>query len=93
MQKMLETPEGEMNNVLGPILVWSWPRSDMGAWIAVLDKFDAILAGIVTKYELETLQMTQFSELDKSTLLSILRFLRLLFENTTNRKVFSSYDV
>lgn len=93
IKKIMLSTDDAVEAVLGEISSWTWPRSDLGAWIDPLDKFDSILDVLVTKYDLEALQIQPFSPEDKTQLLSVLRFLRLLLENTTNRKVFSSYDV
>jgi len=49
--------------------------------------------GIVREYNVEKLQLNPFSAETKELLSEILRFERLLLENSTNRKTFSSYDV
>ena len=59
----------------------------------MLDKFDAILEEATDSYELSKLQQNDFTPNTKQTLLQVLRFLRLLLENCTQRKLFSSYDV
>ena len=59
----------------------------------MLNKFDAILEEVVDSYELSKLQQNDFTPNTKETLLQVLRFLRLLLENCTQRKLFSSYDV
>ncbi|KIM40119.1 hypothetical protein M413DRAFT_446273 [Hebeloma cylindrosporum] len=71
---------------------WKWPRSDLNAWVRVLNKFDDIMDGIVREYNVEKLQLIPFSAETKELLSEILRFERLLLENSTNRKTFSSYD-
>ena len=48
---------------------------------------------IIREYNVEKLQLTPFSDAAKELLSEILRFERLLLENSTNRKTFSSYDV
>jgi E3 ubiquitin-protein ligase HUWE1 len=79
--------------VLGEIDQWRWPRSDMNAWVRVLNKFDTVLEDIIRDYQVETLQLTPFTPSTKKLLSEILRFERLLLENSTNRKTFASYDV
>lgn len=49
--------------------------------------------GIIQEYNVEKLQLTPFTPESKELLSEILRFERLLLENSTNRKTFSSYDV
>jgi E3 ubiquitin-protein ligase HUWE1 len=72
---------------------WKWPRSDLTAWVKVLNRFDAILEEIIKEYELDKLQVKQFSDGAKRAVCEILRFQRLLMENSTNRKTYCSYDV
>lgn len=79
--------------ILRRLTVWKYPRSDLSNWIPVLDKFDGTLAAIKTSYELSRLQTNDFTPKDKELVLEVLRFQRLLLENCTNRKLFSSYDV
>ncbi|KAF9049777.1 hypothetical protein BJ165DRAFT_1608842 [Panaeolus papilionaceus] len=77
---------------LKQIDVWKWPRSDLNAWIKVLNKFDDIMDQIITEYNVGKLQLEPFKPEAKELLSEILRFERLLLENSTNRKTFSSYD-
>lgn len=79
--------------MLSEIETWKWPRSDLNAWIKVLNKFDAILEEVIRDYEVDKLQVNVFTPATKATLCEILRFERLLLENSTNRKMFHSYDV
>ena len=48
---------------------------------------------IIHEYNVAKLQLNPFAEGTKDLLSEILRFERLLLENSTNRKTFSSYDV
>ena len=93
IDKLADTPIGELPDVLAQIDHWRWPRSDLNAWIKVLNKFDAILEEAIRDYNVDTLQVNDFSSQTKDTILEILRFERLLLENSTNRKMFNSYDV
>ena len=72
---------------------WKWPRSYLNAWVKVLNKFDAILEDVIRDYDVDKLQVNVFTPSTKRTVCEILRFERLLLENSTNRKTFSSYDV
>lgn len=49
--------------------------------------------GIISEYNVEKLQLISFNASTKELLSQILRFERLLLENSTNRKTFNSYDV
>lgn len=93
INKLLDTPDEEIPQVLGDIDVWKWPRSDLNAWIKVLNKFDAMLADVIQEYEVDSLKLLPLPPLVKKKVSEILRFERLLLENSTNRKMFNSYDV
>ncbi|KAJ7770214.1 hypothetical protein DFH07DRAFT_269298 [Mycena maculata] len=90
--RLLNTPNDDLSQVLSEIESWKWPRSDLNAWIKVLNKFDAILEEVIRDYEVDKLQVNVFTPATKATLCEILRFERLLLENSTNRKMFHSYD-
>lgn len=59
----------------------------------MLDRFDDVLANVIQSYELGKLQTNDFTPKTKELLLGILRVTRLLLENCTSRKLYSSYDV
>ncbi|CCM01158.1 uncharacterized protein FIBRA_03206 [Fibroporia radiculosa] len=90
--KLHDTPNEELHEVLSQMDAWRWPRSDLNAWIKVLNKFDAILEEVIRDYDLDKLQINVFTPVTKKTVCEILRFERLLLENSTNRKTFNSYD-
>ncbi|KAF7321292.1 hypothetical protein MKEN_00649200 [Mycena kentingensis (nom. inval.)] len=90
--RLLGTPNDDLSRVLAEIDAWKWPRSDLNAWIKVLNKFDAIMEEIIRDYQVDKLQVNVFTPATKATLCEILRFERLLLENSTNRKMFHSYD-
>ena len=93
ISKLLETPTDDLPDILGSIEGWKWPRSDLNAWIKVLNKFDGILEDVIRDYDVEKIQLNDFTTRTKEILCGILRFERLLLENSTNRKSFNSYDV
>ena len=93
IDKLLNTPNDDLHEVLSQIDSWKWPRSDLNAWIKVLNKFDVILEEIIRDYDVDNLQVNEFTPRTKAVLCEILRFERLLLENSTNRKMFNSYDV
>ncbi|KAF8906522.1 hypothetical protein CPB84DRAFT_1675694 [Gymnopilus junonius] len=92
INKLIKAGNRELVETLKEVDTWKWSRSDLNAWIKVLNKFDSILDGIVREYNVEKLQLEPFNPETKELLLEILRFERLLLENSTNRKTFSSYD-
>ena len=93
INKLSDTPNEDLHEVLGQIDSWKWPRSDLNAWIKVLNKFDAILEEEIQDYDIDKLQLNVFTPMTKKTVSEILRFERLLLENSTNRKTYASYDV
>ncbi|KAH0589501.1 hypothetical protein H2248_005243 [Termitomyces sp. 'cryptogamus'] len=90
--RLLNTSTDDLHDVLSQIDVWKWPRTDLNAWIKVLNKFDVVLEDIIREYHVEDIQLTEFTPLTKRTVTTVLRFERLLLENSTNRKMFNSYD-
>ncbi|KAH9963908.1 hypothetical protein BC827DRAFT_99895 [Russula dissimulans] len=92
INKLSDTPTEDLHEVLGQIDSWKWPRSDLNAWIKVLNKFDAILEEVIQDYDIDKLQVNVFTPMTKKTVSEILRFERLLLENSTNRKTYASYD-
>ena len=93
IDQLLNASNDELLSRLSVIDSWKWPRSDLNAWIKVLNKFDTILEEIIAEYEVDKMQLKDFSTHSKSMLCKILKFERLLLENSTNRKMFNSYDV
>jgi E3 ubiquitin-protein ligase HUWE1 len=91
--KLSDTPNEGLGHLLAQIETWTWPRSDLNAWIKVLNKFDQILEDCIREYDIDKIQTRSFDESTKNLLSGILKFERLLLENSTNRKMFASYDV
>lgn len=91
--KLLNATNEQLPTILKTVDSWKWPRSDLNSWIKVLNKFDDIMDEIIREYNVAKLQLIPFTEGTKELLSEILRFERLLLENSTNRKTFSSYDV
>lgn len=92
INEILATPVEELAKLLRSIETWKWPRTDLNAFLKVLNKFDSILEKVIQEYEVDTLQVKGYSPDKKELLLQILRFERLLLEHSMNRKVFNSYD-
>lgn len=93
IDKLSGTPNEDLADVLGRIDSWKWPRSDLNAWVKVLNKFDAILEEAIRDYDIDKMQMNPFTPSTRKLVCEVLRFERLLLENSTNRKTFNSYDV
>lgn len=88
----------ELPQLLDPILSagWTWPRTDLQHWIVPLNRFDRILEDVVNDYDLTSMEHAQinaFTPRTRTLLLAILAFEKLLLENSTNRKIFASFDV
>ena len=71
---------------------WPWSKSDMFHWIPVLNRMDQILERICTFYTLPN-QSKPLSPEHKYVLTNVLMFTRSLWDNVTNRTLYSSYDV
>ncbi|KAJ2510900.1 E3 ubiquitin-protein ligase tom1, partial [Coemansia sp. RSA 2049] len=91
-EELENTPVDNIHNVLKPYREWPFIRGDLYHWITVLNRFDDILAEITEKYELHSLQKTEFSLDTQKTLVAILRFSRQLMENCVNRSLYSSVE-
>ncbi|KAJ4483401.1 hypothetical protein J3R30DRAFT_3834848 [Lentinula aciculospora] len=90
--RLTNTPDDALAQALEEIDVWKWQRSDLNAWIKVLNKFDTVLEDVIRQYDIDKLQVRDFSPESKKMVSEILKFERLLLENSTNRKMFNSYD-
>jgi hypothetical protein len=71
---------------------WHYAKTDLFHWIPVLNRFDAILERLIAHYNLPD-QNSDFASQDKSLLVHILSFTRVLWENSTNRALYNSYEV
>ncbi|CAG8500448.1 3553_t:CDS:10 [Paraglomus brasilianum] len=92
IQKLTDCQEDELPSVVASVPEWTFPRGDLFHWIGVLNRFDTILEDICNKYNLKKIQTTEFTPPTKNILLAILKFSRLLWENCTNRNLYSSYE-
>ncbi|KAF8320698.1 hypothetical protein DL93DRAFT_2163683 [Clavulina sp. PMI_390] len=92
VNRIAEIPQDDLPKYLADISMWMWPRSDLHSWVKVLNRFDDILKAYIDEYELDKLQTNPFSPLTKATITEILKFSTLLLDNSTNRKLFASYD-
>lgn len=75
---------------------WTWPRTDLQHWIVPLNRFDSILEGVINDYDLGSMEHCQtnaFTPRTKELVAAILAFEKILLENSTNRKIFASFDV
>jgi E3 ubiquitin-protein ligase HUWE1 len=88
-----DATETDLITLLQQSPTWRFPRGDLHGWIPVLDHFDSILENLIDEHQIARLQTKAFSPKAKGLVLEILKFQRLLLENCTNRKLFSSYDV
>ncbi|GAA5975362.1 hypothetical protein JCM5350_006450 [Sporobolomyces pararoseus] len=97
IDRIQRVPQDELPSLLDPVVKngWTWPRTDMQHWIYPLNRFDEILEQIIKDYDLSDMQHCQtndFTPRTKELLLSILKFQKLLLENSTNRKIFNGFD-
>lgn len=90
--RIVDEPESSLAPLLDGIGQWTWPRGDLYAWIAVLNRFDDILERICKDTPFEPVQMAPFTQNDRELLLAVLAFTRLLLENCMNRKLYASYE-
>lgn len=91
-------PADELPSRLLPIIKsgWTWPRTDLQHWIKPLDRFDGILEEVINDYDLATMehcQINAFTPRTRELLAAILGFEKVLLENSTNKKIYNSYDV
>lgn len=85
--------DDDIITILHDIPIWRYQRADLHAWIPAIDRFDDVLANIIQSYELTKLQTNDFTPKTKELLLGILGLTRMMMENCTSRKLYSSYDV
>lgn len=93
MAQLASVEQDEIASLIKTVPTWRWPRSDLHSWTKALNRLDSVLADIIRDYAVNALQLNVFTPHTKTTLLEILRFLTMLLENSTNRKLFASYDV
>eukprot|EP00842_Homolaphlyctis_polyrhiza_P000338 jgi/Hompol1/1304/HPOL_002679-RA len=86
-------PDSELAAALRPLQQgdWQWHKNDLYLWIPVLNRFDAILAAAVTRYSLPR-QRSPFDPNDRELLLAVLAVSRVLWDNSTNRSLYNSYE-
>jgi E3 ubiquitin-protein ligase HUWE1 len=92
------SPADELPALLLPIVHsgWTWPRTDLQHWIVPLNRFDSILEDVIRDYDLGSMEHCQtnaFTPRTKELVGAILAFEKVLLENSTNRKIFASFDV
>ncbi|WVQ94836.1 hypothetical protein IAU59_001919 [Kwoniella sp. CBS 9459] len=72
-ERIVSCSETELPSVLKSFDRWVYPRSDLHAWVNVLDRLDDVLAEITTSYGLSKIQTNDFTPKTKELLLEILR--------------------
>ncbi|CAK9787037.1 hypothetical protein CC85DRAFT_263373 [Cutaneotrichosporon oleaginosum] len=100
IQRLSAARDEEIPSITRPLQIWRYPRGDMHSWVDVLKKFIDILTRLRDAYGLGRgaktackIQINDFTPKDKELIIEILRFIRLLMENSTSRKLFDGYDV
>uniref|UniRef100_V5ED17 UBA domain-containing protein n=1 Tax=Kalmanozyma brasiliensis (strain GHG001) TaxID=1365824 RepID=V5ED17_KALBG len=91
-ERITKSSDDELPAVLDSISEWCWPRGDLYYWTGTLNRFDTILENVCRDYELSKIQLNEFTPITKRLVVSIVRFSRLLIENCTNRKLYSSFE-
>lgn len=86
-----------LHDEIPPNTPWRFPRGDLHCWVTVLDRFDGLLATLCAAYQVDSpdatgVQSRPFSGEDQRLILEILRFERILLDNSTSRKIYASYD-
>ena len=90
--------EKELLNILSNTKDWKWPKGDIYSFINILNKFDKIFEVLINERNLnktstsKEFQLIELDEFNRELLNVILKFLKLLFENCSNRKLFNSID-
>lgn len=92
LQKVIDAPDDELADILDNISEWCWPRGDLHFWVPVLNRFDLIFEETCRDYDIQNIQINDFTPLRKRLIVSILRFSRLLIENSTSRKIYNSFE-
>ncbi|KAI5127726.1 E3 ubiquitin-protein ligase HUWE1 [Nematocida parisii] len=93
IKQLSNLPEEELPTYLNNIYEWRCAKTDLLYWVDVLDRFDEILKAVVTEYGLGQFQNKPMKESDKEMVYAILKFQKLLVENSSNKSMFSSFDV
>jgi len=86
-------PRESVSSYLSKIDEWRYGKSDLLYWVEALNRLDEILEGIVKEYNLTGLQNRKMKEADRSTAREIIRFERILVENSSTKNIFSSFNV
>lgn len=98
IRQLQHVQQDELPQLIQPILDqgWQWPRTDLQHWIHPLNRFDEILETVIRDYDLADMmhaQTNDFTPRTKELVKSVLAFQKVLLENSTNRKIFSGFDV
>ena len=90
--RITDADDAALPDVLGSVDHWPWPRGDLYTWVAVLNRFDALLARACAEHAFAPVQTRAFDAPTRTLLLAVLRFSRVLLENCMNRKLYASYE-
>ena len=92
IKSFLNVEEGHLYSlVVKTTRDWAYAKTDFFHWIGVLNRFDDLLEKMVKKYELPN-QKECLNEVDKATILGIIKITEHLWDNATNRNLYSSYE-
>ncbi|TIC61802.1 hypothetical protein E3Q03_02533 [Wallemia mellicola] len=101
LDKIEKSKEEDMALYLEEFGEWKWPKGDLYAYVALLNRLDGVLAKITAEFNLRGtpangsfygVQEKPFDAYTKRLLNAILRFLKLLIDNCSNRKIFNSVE-
>ncbi|EHY64806.1 hypothetical protein NERG_02209 [Nematocida ausubeli] len=93
IERLIDISEEDIPGYLRNISEWKYTKSDLIYWMDVLDRFDGILSSIVAEYTLNQYQNKPMHESHIEIVHAIVRFQKLLVENSSNKSIFSSFDV
>lgn len=101
LDKIEKCKEEDMALYLEDFGEWKWPKGDLYAYVALLNRLDGVLAKITAEFNLRGtpangsfygVQEKPFDAYTKRLLNGVLRFLKLLIDNCSNRKIFNSVE-
>ncbi|KAH9385126.1 E3 ubiquitin-protein ligase HUWE1 [Nematocida major] len=93
IRNLESVPESEIAVYLTNINEWRHTKTDLFYWVSVLDRLDMVLKNMLSEYNIEQFQNRPLSKEDKEKAHAILKFQKLLVENSSNKSLFSSFDV
>lgn len=92
IKQITDAPENDLPELLKKNMKWETSKSSLLNWVPVLNRFDAILERITTKYGLseENCKPVILKNDDVALLSPVLDFTHMLLDNSTNKSVYAS---